>query len=123
VTLPATGVGEHCEHPEVITGWHSLADWAKVLIPTLIAILLTLGGSAVAFAVQARGVETQLTALDAARHEDREEVRRLASDLVRLEREAAVRHTELLQTLARLETQLAELHDAQVRREATTRVR
>ena len=93
-----------CATCSVRSGWRSLTGWTRILVPILIGIICSLVGMVVAQAVRAATSDEAISALQDRRHEDREEVRQTRGDLVRLERDNAVAHTEILRGITRLET-------------------
>jgi len=104
-----------CLHPEVISGWLSLTAWAKILVPTCIAVVMALAGSAILVRVDMADLRSNQSHASERRTDNREELSRLRADLVRLERDNALRQTETLQSLTRLETKMESLTSRQDR--------
>ena len=95
-----------CLHPDVIAGWCSLTSWAKVIIPTCVVVIIALASSAIMVRVDMADLRANQAAAAERRADHRDEILRLRTDLLRLERENALRHTDTKQALRGLETKL-----------------
>lgn len=107
--LPA----EACATCDTRRGWRSWTSWARVLVPLLFGVLMTLGGAYLALRGTAEANAAEVRHLREGRTEDREELRRVAGSLVDAQRQAAAdrqaseeRFTEIRAALARIEGRL-----------------
>ena len=93
-----------CLHPDVIAGWLSLTRWARILIPICVGIMITLAASAITLRLDVAELDSDNGHATERSHDNRAEIVRLRTDLVRLERDNALRQTETIQAITRLET-------------------
>jgi hypothetical protein len=95
-----------CETCPPARGLAAFGRWCRVLIPSIVVLCLTVAGGLLAL-WRADAVRTsEISTLATARTEDREEMRRLRSDLVELERGHALRQEQTIQAITRTQTQL-----------------
>jgi hypothetical protein len=110
-----------CLHPDVIAGWLSLTRWARILIPICVGIMITLAASAITLRLDVAEVVSDGHHATERSHDNRAEIIRLRTDLVRLERDNALRQTETIQTITRLETTVEVLARREDHRTGRTR--